>query len=634
MHLHGLPLSTLLQIGGVASLAIAALYVLELRRRAVPVPFAKLWESVLRDRETTSLFSKLRRILSLLLQLLLLALLVLALGDPREVASRTEGRHLVVLVDASASMQAIDVATPSDPRRRRIDEAKEEVQRIARGLDSKDRMLIAQMDATVTPLSTLTEDVAELEAALEKLAATDTRADLPRALAFAADVLRGLSNPEIVVVSDGALPDVDNAAHGLDLDDVTLSFVPVGKRGRNVAVTGLTVRRYPLDRDRYEVMLELYNGGEESEEVELRLLGDGELVDMTRLRLAPRERLARFYPNLSGASRTLEATVHLADGSEDDLPVDDRAFAVLPDVKRVRILCVTRGNTYLEAALLLASYLDVTFLDPERYPPVEGRFDVTIFDGVTPDLSPDSGNVLYLDPTGPGAPVNVAEKPLVNVGFDKVDKKSPLLRWTGIEDAFIGKARRLVPKAGDKVIGASDSGALLVSGKRDDKRFIALGFDPRDSDLVLRVAWPVFVLNVMNDLAAEDADYLSSYRTGEAWHVPVHVTAKTVTIESPSGLLREVEVQDGHAVVFGKEAGFHTLIAGPSSTETRFAANLADPLESTIQPRSTLTIAGKEATAVTGFHAGSRQELWIYLLLAAVALTTIEWFTYHRRLTV
>jgi hypothetical protein len=29
-----------------------------------------------------------------------------------------------------------------------------------------------------------------------------------------------------------------------------------------------------------------------------------------------------------------------------------------------------------------------------------------------------------------------------------------------------------------------------------------------------------------------------------------------------------------------------------------------------------------------------RRELWIYLLLAALLLTFIEWITYHRRITV
>jgi Ca-activated chloride channel family protein len=39
--------------------------------------------------------------------------------------------------------------------------------------------------------------------------------------------------------------------------------VPVGKSGKNVAITGFSVRRYPLDKSRYEVMLEVTNTNEE-----------------------------------------------------------------------------------------------------------------------------------------------------------------------------------------------------------------------------------------------------------------------------------------------------------------------------------------------------------------------------------
>src|SRR5207302_4304152 len=135
----------------------------------------------------------------------------------------------------------------------------------------------------------------------------------------------------------------------------------------------------------YEVMLELYNASQDTQEIELDLLGDGNLVDMTKLRLSPGERLPRFYPNLSGARRTLEATIKLAGGGHDDLPADDHAYALLPDQRRIRVLCVTAGNTYLEASLLLTSYLEVTYLAPGQYPPPPGpSFAVTIFDDVTP----------------------------------------------------------------------------------------------------------------------------------------------------------------------------------------------------------------------------------------------------------
>src|SRR5689334_24903260 len=128
MHFTGIPLQTLIQVGALAGAAIVVFYILKLRRRPVAVPFSKIWQRILRDKEATSLFSQLKRILSLLVQLALLALLLLALGDPRAAANLIEGRNIVVLVDASASMQSTDVG-PS-----RLDSAKEQVRTIVRGL--------------------------------------------------------------------------------------------------------------------------------------------------------------------------------------------------------------------------------------------------------------------------------------------------------------------------------------------------------------------------------------------------------------------------------------------------------------------------------------------------------------------
>src|SRR5438128_12663641 len=110
MIFAGLPFAQLAAIFGAAAALVVVFYILKLRRRAVAVPFSPRWQRILRDKEATSLFSKLKRLLSLLLQLALLALLVLALGDPRAAATLFKGRTLVVLVDASASMQATDGA--------------------------------------------------------------------------------------------------------------------------------------------------------------------------------------------------------------------------------------------------------------------------------------------------------------------------------------------------------------------------------------------------------------------------------------------------------------------------------------------------------------------------------------------
>jgi len=632
MHFTGVPLQTLIQIGALAGAAIVVFYILKLRRRPVAVPFSKIWQKILRDKEATSLFSQLKRLLSLLLQLALLALLLLALGDPRTAANLIEGRNIVVLIDGSASMKATDVG-PS-----RIESARERVRAMVRGLSGSDRMLIAQMDAAVTPLSTLTGEISELEAGVAAVKASDASADFARSLRFAADTLRGLPSPEIIVVSDGALSEAADAAGPVHLGEIKLSYVPVGMRAKNAAITGFSVRRYPLDKSRYEVMLEVTNTSDEAMDVELSLIGDGQLTDLSRLRLNPHEKLPRFYPNLSGASKTLEAKIALGDGTRDDLPADDRAYALLPERRRARVQVVTTGNMFLEAALLLDEYLDVTTVDPAKYP-AKGAYDVTIFDGVTPSVAAGSGSLLYLNPTGTNVPFEVGALIDDEVGFDELDAKSPLLRYTALSDVNIARAHLLKGEKDDKIVARSFKGPLLIQGRRAGVKFVALGFDVRESDFPLRIAWPLFLLNTINEFVEEDVGYISSFRTGTVWSIPASSASESATLELPDGSKRSVPIKDGRAVFLGQEAGFYKISTGtpqPGAAEdvTMFAANLADPEESAIAPHPKLEVDGRAAGDVGELKIGVRREMWVYLLLAVLLVTMLEWLTFHRRVTV
>jgi hypothetical protein len=625
MTLAGLPLATLLAIGAAAFAATVVLYILKLRRRPVAVPFSPFWHAVLRDREASRLFSQLKRWLSLLLQLCLLAALVVALGDPRPAAALGEGRNIVVLVDASASMKAVDVK-PS-----RLEVAKDEARKLVRSLGGSDRALVVEMGAVPVPRSTLSGDTTELVPAVDGIRAADIRADFGRALELARDSLHGLPRGEIVVIGDGALAVPEPVA---DLKGVALRFVPVGKSGKNLAITQFSVRRYPLDKSRLEVMVEVTNTSGERADVELSLWGDGAVIDTERMNVAAGERLPRFLPDVGGTRRVLEARLRYADGRSDDLPADDRAWALVPERRRAKVLVVTQGNTYLEAALLLDEYLDVTEVAPNAYP-APGTFDVTIFDGVSPAPSAGAGGLVYLNPAPAGAPVKLGKK-LEGFGFDTWDKKSPILRFAALADVQVAAGNALEPGEGDKVVGASDDGPILVAGARGGHRFVALGFDPRRSDFVLRPAWPLFVLNAIDSFGEADASYLSSYRTGEVWRVPVPDGAHQAELTEPGGTRRAVPVQNGRAVTFGNQAGVYKLTTGTGSERvtSEFAANLSDLDESRIVPREKLVVAGKNAEKVEFGSAGVRRELWALLLGAVLLVSMIEWVTYHRRVTV
>ena len=100
--------------------ALVALYFLKLRRRDVVISSTILWRRSLEDFRVNAPFQRLRRNLLLLLQLIVLAGLILAVWKPRTQGDVTSGRHLIVLIDHSAS------ASAKEPRGLRLDLQKEE----------------------------------------------------------------------------------------------------------------------------------------------------------------------------------------------------------------------------------------------------------------------------------------------------------------------------------------------------------------------------------------------------------------------------------------------------------------------------------------------------------------------------
>ena len=68
-----------------------------------------------------------------------------------------------------------------------------------------------------------------------------------------------------------------------------------------------------------------------------------------------------------------------------------------------------------------------------------GKYDVAIFDGVTPALKPGLPS-LYLDPKD-GGPIKVGPA-LKDPAFDTLDRKHPLLRWTAFDNIGITSASK------------------------------------------------------------------------------------------------------------------------------------------------------------------------------------------------
>src|SRR6516162_10142073 len=147
---------------------IIALYFLKLRRRPVRVPSTLLWRRSLEDLHVNSLFQRLRRNLLLFLQLLAVALAMLALAGPQVKGTGATGQRFVLMIDNSASMSATDVA-PS-----RLAAAKEAAKKVVSAMDGDDLAMVIAFSDSARVVSNYTGDRRLLTQRIESIPPTQT----------------------------------------------------------------------------------------------------------------------------------------------------------------------------------------------------------------------------------------------------------------------------------------------------------------------------------------------------------------------------------------------------------------------------------------------------------------------------
>ncbi|HEU4614477.1 MAG TPA: VWA domain-containing protein, partial [Kofleriaceae bacterium] len=391
---------------GATALAIGA-YIIKMRRRRFEVPFVQLWKRVLEQKDANALWKQLKRLISLLVILLILALILFAALDPTLGVADRKARSVVILVDSSGSMKTLDGDEAGTKTRMEV--AKEKADQLIDSMGGGDVAMIMKVDGQSTPMTRFTNDKAMLHKALhgvgrgaspadqnlllDGIVASDTPADLTRALGAAADALRDRKNPLIVIISDGAFPesqlglvewndpkaaaaaskpDIKNLA-AIDLHGVDVRYMPVGRRSDNVGIVAFNVRRYIANKAAYEVFIEIQNFGNEPAKRKLSLMNGSTPVDTRDISLAPGQRVRQIYEKLPATGdNQLRAALSpfigpdnkVVKGGSDAFALDDIAYALLPARKKQKVLMVTEDNLFLEGALLVYDNVDPLKVTP------------------------------------------------------------------------------------------------------------------------------------------------------------------------------------------------------------------------------------------------------------------------------
>ncbi|MEM7153094.1 MAG: VWA domain-containing protein [Myxococcota bacterium] len=656
MTFAGWTLAQMWPLFAAGAVAITGLYLLRMRRRQLEVPFAALWDRVTRESESRRLWRKLRRLLSWLLQLLVLALICVSLGDPRPEVWLRDPVSLAIVVDTSASMSA---PAPDEPDTDRLDLARRRAEQEVLALGPADRAVIIGASEEVTVAAPLSNDPAGLVPGLHRLKSHHGEADLGRALALASHVVGERPGPRILVLTDGALdPAGIEALQQCAAGPIPCEMVRVSGPTDNVAITAFAARRYPYARDRIEVLTEVHNLGDTPTKVVLTVEADDAPVGAPRtLRLEPGESKREVLSDLDAARSRFVARLTREDGSDRafGLPHDDEAYAVVPPLTPLDVVLVTDGNNlFLEAALLvLDDHVRLTGMDPQSAREGQSELseaDVVFFDvgGETlPDTLPDAHTVFFDPWRHESSPSLITKKADVARPFlTEQSKEHPALDHVVFKDVNIARGTTFETIPGDQVLVRSIGDPIGVL-REAEHTTVAFGFDPRQSDLPMRMAFPMLVDNLIRYFEQREAGFVASVPVGAHRELALADLGlapegvRRVEVTGPQGT-STLPVDKGRFRLRALVPGFYAIEAvdGPlAGASVELAVNQASlhasDLHDQIGERDLPTAADTPPPAAPEPDPLLPQgPLWTLVMLVVAGLVAFEWASYHRRVTV
>jgi hypothetical protein len=665
-------------------IGIVALYFLKLRRRPVRVPSTLLWRRSMEDLHVNSLFQRLRRNLLLFLQLLAVALAMLALAGPRIRGTAGQGKRVILMIDNSASMSAADLP-PS-----RLAHAKDEAKKVVQAMEGGDLAMVIAFSDSARVVSNYTGDQRVLLQRIDGIEPSESGTSLREALQVAAGlanpskqigegvVASSVVTPKLLIYTDGGFGDVE----GFSLGNLEPEVIVIGpppppysapSEGKaqaknpsdNIAIAALEASRNDEKPDVYQLFGRVHNYRGETVKTEAQLLrhepdkpgAGGVLADAIALEIPPQsDQSFKFDVPDTGLN---EFEVRLT--MKDALDVDNHAFTLVGNARKARVLVVTAGNRYLVDTLntpTTAERGDFSIVTPEEakgdklaQDVRDGRYDLIIYDGVRPARSPEA-NTLYFGEFPPGSAYDKPKDVQQPVILDW-DVAHPLLQYIrDLSLVFVAKARVVDLPAGATPLIESNQGALAFSVPREGFTDTVVTFPLIDGTTpnttwFRYISFPLFILNGIQSLGnVRESSGGEVAAPGKPLALRAETTAREITITAADGRKTDEVPRSPQGTFIYNRAdttGLYHARWDPDGL-LPFAVNLFDARESDIATRGLVPEGTPPSQAeaykikigynpITGRAqvVPAQKDWWKVLAMLALGVLLVEWYIYNRR---
>lgn len=530
------------------------------------------------------------------LQLILLALLILALGEP---VLSVRPTRMAIILDNSASMQTLE--------------------------DGRSRFASAQDRARDLLNDVGIAGTADIYLTAPRLEKVNTK---PLAPAEAGSVLTALSpydigNPPVdydlamkQLASENKYDRIylitDHPARG---QSPVARVITVGVPKGNLAVMAFDVSRSSLADARLQANVQLANFSNQDEKVRISIKA-GDIVLAARAIAVGAGRTASI--SFEGLP---EHSYYIAEiDRRDVLALDNRRYAALAAWRELKILAVTPRP---QAAVSLRAIpgVSVDAVSPADYEKTaRAGYGLEIFQFAAPAALPQNPALFILPPEN--NPLVRLGRPVANAEVSGWREPHALTRYINFSLLRPAYARPLAAQITGEAVLETTGGALAISHEVGSTRFLTLGFDPLPYLGRSNLPMSIFTLNLFDWFLAAGGQ---SQAAGE----PIALGAVRAGdfLVTPKG---EKIALSGERNVFAGtyRQGIYQL--SRSGTSQWFARNLNDAHESDLRSPPVIELKGASSS---GAGASVLFSFWPYLLMASLFLLLIEWFLSPRAKT-
>ncbi|MFP4016765.1 MAG: vWA domain-containing protein [Halanaerobiales bacterium] len=591
------------------------------------------WKDLYREKSTFSFKLKFSPDLLFLLQLLILLLIVTALLQPVFIRRGVLDNRVILVIDQSASMQAVDVL-PS----RFASAVEKAVNRIVNLSDDAELALIA-VGKNPELLYDFTRDHDMVIDTLQELEPLDVDIDLSSALAMAEALSQEDNQAKIELYSDGNFHQ-ESVINKISENPANLELIQVGNTIGNIGIVGFDIRSKSSRPGEYEIFMKIANFSEERVIVPISIKSNNSYIDIDSGRQIIDDTISMAPDAIRDLSYAVAfdqlSFLEISLGIDDSYHQDNSCLAVVGKEleEDYNVLLITEGNFFLERSLEVIPGVNLTVQSPPGIR--RDNIDLIIFDNYLLTNTDYKGNTLYIG----------VKPPWLNSKMKRIDSLSAISYWdksssvfrfvnfqglqirdylTLNEDSNFNNNPELISTGVENLISTPE-GPVMLALKEPEKRSVFMGINLEQSNMPLQPGFPLFISNLISWYnPVEFNSGFNHISTGESYYYTPENEERPVRVINPEGAETSiVRGEDSYLVNDSTLKGVYRVI-DQGGGEDYFIANLLSIKESDF--RRVYNTAVKENMADTGFRT---YPLWPYIIILLIILLLIEWTYYHK----